>query len=61
LKTRNGVIRQFFPKKTDFNLIDYSEVIRVEKELNNRPIGKFGYLTPIEVFLSKKISVALIC
>ncbi len=61
IENRNGVIRQFFPKKTDFNLIDNSEVKRVEKELNNRPIRKFGYLTPNEVFLTKKVSVALIC
>ena len=60
IENRNGVIRQFFPKKTDFNLIEKSEIKRVEKELNNRPIRKFGYLTPNEVFLSKKVSVALI-
>jgi transposase, IS30 family len=51
IENRNGVIRQFFPKKTDFNLIANKEVKRVEKELNNRPIRKFGYLTPNEVFL----------
>jgi IS30 family transposase len=61
IENRNGVIRQFFPKKTDFNLIDNSEIKRVEKELNNRPIRKFGYLNPNEVFLTKKVSVALIC
>jgi transposase, IS30 family len=51
IENRNGVIRQFFPKKTDFNLVDNKEVKRVEKELNNRPIRKFDYLTPNEVFL----------
>jgi len=51
IENRNGVIRQFFPKKTDFNLIDKKEVLRVEKELNNRPVRKFKYLTPNEVFL----------
>jgi transposase, IS30 family len=51
IENRNGVIRQFFPKKTDFNLINNKEVKRVEKEMNNRPIRKFGYLTPNEVFL----------
>jgi transposase, IS30 family len=51
IENRNGVIRQFFPKKTDFNLIANKEIKRVEKELNNRPIRKFGYLTPNEVFL----------
>jgi IS30 family transposase len=60
IENRNGVIRQFFPKKTDFNLIENTEIKRVETELNNRPIRKFGYLTPNEVFLKKKVSVALI-
>jgi IS30 family transposase len=61
IENRNGVIRQFFPKKTDFNLIEKKEIKRVEKELNNRPIRKFGYLTANEVFLQHKVSVALIC
>jgi IS30 family transposase len=29
IENRNGVIRQFFPKKTDFNSIDKSEIKRV--------------------------------
>jgi IS30 family transposase len=60
IENRNGVIRQFFPKKTDFNSIDPIEVQRVECQMNNRPIRKFGYLTPNEVFLQMKVSVALI-
>ena len=54
IENRNGVIRLFFPKKTDFNLVDKSEIRRVEKEINNRPIKKFGYLTPSEVFLHRR-------
>lgn len=61
IENRNGVIRRFFPKKTDFNNIDTDEIKRVEQELNNRPVRKFGYLTPNEVFLQMKVSVALIC
>lgn len=51
IENRNGVIRQFFPKKTDFNIIESKEIKRVENEINNRPIRKFGYLTPNQVFL----------
>lgn len=61
IENRNGVIRRFFPKKSDFNNIDSIEIKRVENELNNRPVRKFGYLTPNEVFLQMKVSVALIC
>jgi transposase, IS30 family len=52
IENRNGVIRQFFPKKTDFNLIDLKEIRRVQKEINNRLIRKFKYLTPNEVYLN---------
>jgi IS30 family transposase len=54
IENRNGVIRLFFSKKTDFNLIEKAEVRRVEKEINNRPVRKFGYLTPNEVFLQRR-------
>jgi IS30 family transposase len=59
VENRNGIIRMFFPKKTDFNPISKSEIKRVERELNNRPVRKFGYLTPNEVFSRLKGSVAL--
>ena len=54
IENRNGVIRLFFPKKTDFNLIEKKEIKRVENEINNRPVKKFGYLTPNEVFLHRR-------
>jgi transposase, IS30 family len=54
IENRNGVIRLFFPKKTDFNLIDHKEIRRAEKEINNRPIRKFGYLSSNEVFLQRR-------
>jgi transposase, IS30 family len=54
IENRNGVIRLFFPKKTDFNLIEKREIKRVEKEINNRPVRKFGYLSSNEVFLQRR-------
>jgi IS30 family transposase len=59
VENRNGVIRMFFPKRTDFTLISKFEVKRVEKEINNRPVRKFGYLSPNEIFSRLKSSVAL--
>lgn len=58
IENRNGVIRRFFPKKTDFSLVTEKEVENVEKIINNRPIRKFGYKSANEVHLSKS-SVAL--
>jgi len=44
----NGLIRQYFPKGTDFRYIDANSVAQVEESLNNRPRKKLNYLTPKE-------------
>jgi len=49
----NGLIRQFFPKGTDFRDISHSKVRQVEKLLNNRPRACLGFRTPSEVFFEK--------
>lgn len=46
----NGLIRQFFPKGTDFRNITHHQVREVEKLLNSRPRACLGYRTPDEVF-----------
>ena len=46
----NGLIRQFFPKKSLFGTIKQRDVRKVEKLLNNRPRKRLGYATPREVF-----------
>jgi len=49
----NGLLRQFFPKGTDFTQVMDSEVDRVQRLLNNRPRKCLGYRTPAEVFWAK--------
>jgi len=46
----NGLIRQYFPKKSDFSQITTRDVRRAEARLNNRPRKTLGYRTPKEVF-----------
>ncbi len=46
----NGLIRDYFPKKTDFTTIPTDELAHVEHELNNRPRKRLGYLTPNEAW-----------
>ena len=48
----NGLIRQYFPKKTDFSKITKKEIDKVEYFLNTRPRKKLGYRNPIEVMES---------
>ena len=44
-----GLIRRFFPKKTDFKHVSYYAVKRAEQLLNNRPRKCLNYATPNEV------------
>ena len=44
----NGLIRQYFPKGTDFRTIPVSAIREVERRLNNRPRKMLGFDTPAE-------------
>jgi transposase, IS30 family len=55
----NGLVRDFFPKRTDFATIKLSDVKRVERNLNHRPRKRLGYLTPYEVFVLGRRPVAV--
>jgi IS30 family transposase len=46
----NGLIRRFFPKKTDFRTIADEEIRMVERLLNSRPRKRLGWKTPYQVF-----------
>lgn len=46
----NGLLRQFFPKKTPFAKVRQRDIDKVVKLINNRPRKRLGYLTPHEVF-----------
>ena len=48
----NGLIRQYFPKGSDFNPIKQKHVQMVMDRLNNRPRKLLGYKTPNEVFFN---------
>lgn len=49
----NGLIRRFFPKKTNFATITDDQIRTVEYLLNSRPRKRLGYKTPYEVFYLK--------
>ena len=46
----NGLIRQFFPKGTDFNKVSRYEVKKVQDLLNGRPRAALDFRKPFEVF-----------
>jgi len=45
----NGLIRQYFPKGTDFTQVTIEEIKKVQRKLNNRPRKALGYYKPDEV------------
>jgi IS30 family transposase len=56
----NGLLRQFFPKETNFKIVKEEELNKVVDLINNRPRKSLDYRTPSEVFLlSSSRSVAL--
>lgn len=46
----NGLIRQFFPKGTDFRTVSWRQVKEAVTHLNNRPRKTRGYRTPNQLF-----------
>jgi IS30 family transposase len=45
----NGLVRQYFPKGTNFHAVRDREVAEAEAELNNRPRKRLAFRTPNEV------------
>jgi IS30 family transposase len=46
----NGLIRDYFPKRTDFTKISDQEIKEVEHALNTRPRKRLKFKTPLEAF-----------
>jgi len=46
----NGLLRQYFPKGTDFKKISRKEIKKVQNELNERPRKTLNWFTPKETF-----------
>jgi transposase, IS30 family len=46
----NGLLRQYFPKRTDLSVHGAEDLEAVEQRLNNRPRKTLGWLTPTQVF-----------
>lgn len=53
----NGLLRQYFPKRTPFLDVSHRELAYVTAQLNNRPRKRLDYQTPAEV-LAKARPVA---
>jgi IS30 family transposase len=50
----NGLVRQYFPKGSDFSKITESDIQWVTARLNNRPRKRLSYRTPQRVFFKEQ-------
>ena len=46
----NGLLRQFYPKKSRFDTVTQEQLDKVVRLINHRPRKRLNYLTPYEVF-----------
>lgn len=51
----NGLLREYFPKKTSLANVSDEEVQAVEEKLNHRPRKCLGYLSPAEVLFQTSL------
>lgn len=53
----NGLVRQYFPKKSDFTVLSDPDIQLVADRLNNRPRKTLGFRTPYEIFYNKTVAL----
>ena len=49
----NRLVRQYFPKGTDFTFVTDQEIQEVEDKINDRPRKRHNYFSPKEIFNQK--------
>lgn len=52
-ENRIGILRQYFPKRTDLKGVTPAMIRKVEFEINNRPMKCLDWKTPYEVMMKK--------
>ncbi|WP_027708542.1 IS30 family transposase, partial [Zooshikella ganghwensis] len=53
----NGLIRQYFPKDTDFNKVSDEDIQFVMDRLNERPRATRNFKSPNEMFLGWRVDL----
>ena len=51
VENANKLVRQYLPKKTNFDNVDYQEMIKIQKNINNRPRKITNFENPKNLLL----------
>jgi len=54
IENLNKLIRQYFPKHTDFEKVTAQDILAVQERINDRPRKSLNYLTPNEIFANNR-------
>ena len=57
IENRNGIIRQYLPKQTDFRHVSPQLLRSIQDSINYTPMKCLGYLTPYEVQFKVRVSL----
>lgn len=61
IENENKLIRQYIPKKTNFDTINNLQIRQIQYKINNRPREKLNFYKPTEFFylllLNKKVAL----
>ena len=55
VENTNGLLRQYFPKGTDFNTISTERLLEVERELNNRPRKTHRFKSATQIYAQLRL------
>ena len=62
IENTNKLVRQYIPKKTNFDNLNEQQIKEIQYKINNRPREKLNFYSPKEIFfLSLENKVALRC
>ena len=50
IENTNKLVRQYIPKKTNFNKINRQQIKYIQYKINNRPREKLNFYSPKEIF-----------
>ncbi|MCU7879997.1 MAG: hypothetical protein KZQ66_16165 [Candidatus Thiodiazotropha sp. (ex Lucinoma aequizonata)] len=57
IENTNGLIRQYFPKGTDFNKVSDKQIEQVMDRLNNQPRRTRGGRSPNKLFMGQRVDL----